>query len=72
MWGGEGRKVSPDINICEFVPEKRQAMKEFLASIIFFSPSREIENNTKTPILPASVTLHYIQVSCPDSFDLGI
>lgn len=36
-----------------------------------FLPNRGIENNYKRPILPASKTHHYIQVSGTDSFDLG-
>lgn len=32
--------MSSDIHVCEFLPEKRQAMKEYIAIIVFF-PKQE-------------------------------
>lgn len=62
-----GVKVA--IHIYEFVPERRQAMERMHCDYSCF-PSSGIKNNTVRPILPANVTLHYIQASCPGQIHL--
>lgn len=68
--GGEGDTRYAYVWVCPWI----QASNGKNTLLLELLSNTGIKNDTKGPILPASVTLHYSQASCPriDSFDLGI